>query len=269
MLPLPIRLTGDPVLTQMALSVTNEELRSDSVQQLIDQMLATLKKSGGIGLAAPQVGSRLRIVVLAEPLTVLVNPVLTPVGSEQQASAEQCLSVPGLEGVVQRHRTVRIQALGRTGKQIDQQWTNLRAAVVQHEVDHLDGILYTQRTEAVTSVAHEPAPITTIDGQQTIVVDSEMPVGGSQFVQWQFARRGRVVAVRLQPGGALVTAAWLSGVRLRRAGYRAGAASQHLLGGRPLHVAAGDQLRLELKIVGKKRIVAEVDVDWAAEQQAS
>ena len=147
----PIAVMGDPILKQMAREVTREELPTDFIQNLIDDMLATLKASKtGVGLAAPQISQSLRIVLVADPMTVLVNPVVTPVGDEMDLGPEGCLSVPGMQGEVRRHRTVRVQALGRTGKAIDTIWTKFRAVVVQHEVDHLDGVLYPMRIRDFT-----------------------------------------------------------------------------------------------------------------------
>ena len=88
-------------------------------------------------------------------------------------------------------------------------------------------------------------------------------MSGSRYVAWTFERRGRLVGVRIQPGGAIVTGASLSGVRLRAKGYKAGAAEKYLVGEHGLVVAAGDQLRVDFQIAsGKRRIVAEADVDW-------
>lgn len=263
-----IAVMGDPILKQIAQEVTLEELKTDRVQSLIDDMIATLKRASGAGLAAPQVSESLRIVLVDQPLTVLVNPVVTPIGDVTDTSFEGCLSVPGLRGEVRRPQTVRVQALGRTGKVIDQTWTKFRAIVVQHEVDHLNGILYVERADYTTQ-SSEPAatpehiPMPRSSPKQTLVIDSEAPVGGSRHVNWTFHERGRVTAMRIQPGAALVTGVYLSGVKLRAKGFKAGAAQRFVVGEHGLHVSAGDQLRLDLQIVGKKRIVAEADVDWA------
>lgn len=140
---------GDPVLMQVAREITREELATPEMQQIIDDLIQTLKSTTGVGLAAPQIHESVRIVVVEKPLTVLVNPVITPVGDETDTSSEGCLSVPGVIGEVRRPLTVRVQALNRRGKAIDALWTKFRAIVVQHEVDHLDGILFVQRTDIV------------------------------------------------------------------------------------------------------------------------
>ncbi len=265
----PIAVMGDPVLKQIAREVTAEELPTDAIQSLIDDMIATVKHADGAGLAAPQVSESLRIVVVTEPMTVLVNPVLTPVGDVTDTATEGCLSVPGQTGEVRRPQTVRVRALGRTGKVIDQTWTKFRAIVAQHEVDHLDGILYVERADYMSEATPPADPrrgtqIPRTGNKQTLVIDSEKPVGGNRHFVWTFHERGRITGVRIQPGGAVVTAASLSGVRLRAKNYKAGAAERFLVGEHGLVVAAGDQLRIDLQIQnGKRRIVAEADVDWA------
>lgn len=267
-----IREQGDPVLGQMAREVDLEELGSPEIQSVIDDLVATLRSTTGVGLAAPQIGESLRICVVDKPLTVLVNPVITPFGEEVDSSWEGCLSVPGMRGEVRRPQTVRVEAIGRRGQKIDALWTKFRAIVVQHEVDHLNGILYVSRMQGSlvpdATVAPKRAPEaalpdrSTVMGRKTFVVDSEKAVGGKQYVGFTFLERGRLTGLRLQPGGALVTGVWLSGVRLRKSGYKAGTAEEAIVGMQGLHLAAGDQLRIELQIPkGKRRIVAEADVD--------
>ncbi len=273
----PIRTDGDPILRAVSREVTPEELATPALQLLIDDLIATLKSTAGVGLAAPQVGESLRIVLVDKPLTVLVNPIVTPVTDTTDTSFEGCLSVPGMRGEVRRPQTVRVQALDRHGKAFDMVWTKFRAIVAQHEADHLDGILYTDRTTVMfTDDAAPPrreelrrdgtgadATTNTVTGKKkTIVVDSEKKVGGKQFVSFTFHERGRMTDVRITPGGAIVLGAWLSGVRLRQKGYKAGAAATMLVGEHGLHVARGDQLRLELQMPsGKRRLQAEADWD--------
>lgn len=270
-----IREEGDPVLSRIAEEVNLEELQSERVQGVIDDLVHTLRSTTGVGIAAPQIGESLRICVVDKPLTILVNPVITPIGDEEDASWEGCLSVPGQRGEVRRTQTVRVQAINRRGGKIDAIWTKFRAIVVQHEVDHLDGILYTARATSTmpdgklrSRKAAAPEQLeprgTMVPDRKTFVIDSEKPVGGKQFVQFQFQGRGRLTGLRMQPGGAVVTGVWLSGVRLKKAGYKAGAAEEAIVGMEGLHLAAGDTLRIELHIQkGKKRILAEADVDGA------
>lgn len=263
---------GDPVLTQMAREVELHEIGTPELEKVIDDLVSTLKSTIGVGMAAPQIGESLRICVVDKPLTILINPVITPFGEEEDSSWEGCLSVPGMRGEVRRPQTVRVEAIGRRGQKIDALWTKFRAIVVQHEVDHLNGILYVSRmrgelvpdgTVATRRNSEAPLPnASRVSGRKTFVVDSEKPVGGKQYVGFTFLERGRLTGLRLQPGGALVTGVWLSGVRLRKAGYKAGTAEEAIVGMQGLHLAAGDQLRIELQIPkGKRRILAEADVD--------
>ncbi len=160
---------GEPVLRQVARPLTLDELRSPTIQQLIDDMIDTMHDADGAGLAAPQVYESVQLCVieiaknprypdaLDIPLTVLVNPVVTPaVDSAPGALApedsiamfEGCLSVTGLRGLVVRPRRVRVQALDRKGVQLDFVWEGVRASVVQHETDHLKGTLYVDRADS-------------------------------------------------------------------------------------------------------------------------
>jgi peptide deformylase len=160
---------GEPVLRQVARPLSRDELRSPAIQQLIDDMIETMHDADGAGLAAPQVYESVQLCVieitknprypdaLDIPLTVLVNPVVTPaVGSSAGALAtedsiamfEGCLSVTGLRGLVVRPRRVRVQALDRHGAELDFVWEGVRASVVQHETDHLNGTLYVDRADS-------------------------------------------------------------------------------------------------------------------------
>lgn len=256
----------------MAREVLPEEIGTPAIEAVIDDLVATLRSTTGVGIAAPQIGESLRICVVDKPLTVLVNPVITPIGSEVDVSWEGCLSVPGMRGEVQRAQTVRVQAVNRRGGKIDALWTKFRAIVVQHEVDHLDGILYTARATGTqpdgqlrSRKAQPEQPVgshAAVTGRKTFVVDSEKPVSGRQYVSFTFQGRGKLVGLRLQPGGAIVKGVWLSGVRLRKSGYKAGAAEEAIAGMEGLHLASGDQLRIELQVLKRRRIVAEADVDF-------
>jgi peptide deformylase len=156
---LPIRIVGDPVLRERAAEVSVEELRSPEVQQLIDEMIDTMRAAGGAGLAANQVGERRRILVAEVdhnprypykpplPLTVMVNPVLEPVGEETMLVNEGCLSVPDLRGDLPRFVTVRARYLDRDGAEREQVIRGLSAGTFQHEVDHLDGVLFLDRAD--------------------------------------------------------------------------------------------------------------------------
>jgi peptide deformylase len=154
---LPIVTVGDPVLRERAREITRGELRSPEVQRLIDDMIETMRAAGGAGLAANQVGELLRIAVVevhdnprypykpAVPLTVLVNPVIEPLDEETAAINEGCLSVPDLRGEVDRHVRIRVRRLDRDGAEHDEVRRGLTAGTFQHELDHLDGVLFLDR----------------------------------------------------------------------------------------------------------------------------
>jgi peptide deformylase len=149
---------GDPVLRERAREVTAEELRSAAVQRLIDDMIETKRAAAGAGLAANQVGETLRVAIVEVepgnprypykppvPLTVLVNPVLEPVGEATVEINEGCLSVPDLRGTVDRYEAVRVRYRDRDGAEHYEVRRGLTAGTFQHEVDHLDGILFLDR----------------------------------------------------------------------------------------------------------------------------
>jgi peptide deformylase len=156
---LEIATVGHPVLRERALDVSREELASQAVQVLIDDMIETMRAAWGAGLAANQVHSTRRIAVVEVPaagnprypykppipLTVMVNPVLEPLGEDAFEVNEGCLSVPDLRGTVERYEAVRIRYLDRFGTPVDEVRRGLTAGTFQHEVDHLDGVLFLDR----------------------------------------------------------------------------------------------------------------------------
>jgi peptide deformylase len=153
---------GHPVLRQVAREVSREELASAAMQQFIDDLVETMHDADGAGLAAIQVYEPIRICAIEVrnnprypykpqiPLTILVNPVLTPVDEEQFDNYEGCLSVPNLRGVVKRNVHVRVQALDRHGNAIDEVVHGLKAGTYQHEVDHLNGKIFVDRADPST-----------------------------------------------------------------------------------------------------------------------
>ncbi len=154
---------GHPMLRQLARPVTREELAAPAMQGFIDDLIETMRDADGAGLAAIQVYEPIQICVIevrgnnprypykpAIPLTILVNPVLTPVDDEQFANYEGCLSVPNLRGMVQRSVRVRAQAWDRHGAPIDEVVAGLKAATYQHEVDHLLGKIFVDRADPST-----------------------------------------------------------------------------------------------------------------------
>jgi peptide deformylase len=151
---------GNPVLRERAREVTPEELRTDAVQSLIDDMIETMRGANGAGLAANQVGETLRVAVVEVrpgnprypykppiPLTVIVNPVIDPLDDDVEQINEGCLSVPDLRGEVPRHVNIRLRYLDREGVEHAEVRRGLTAGTFQHELDHLDGILFVDRVE--------------------------------------------------------------------------------------------------------------------------
>ncbi len=148
-----IALLGHPILLEPARPVADPT--DPAIRGLIADMVETLVDARGLGLAAPQVHAGRRIILALEPVDgsvdradrplVLVNPVLTPLGDEREAAFEGCLSIPGLRGLVPRHRKVGLEALDEAGRPVEREAEGLFARILQHEVDHLDGILYLDR----------------------------------------------------------------------------------------------------------------------------
>lgn len=150
---------GEPVLRAPVDLVPEDQISTREIQSFIDDLIATMRHVSGAGLAANQVFKSLRICAIEVadnprypykpniPLTVLINPVLTPVGDETFMNYEGCLSVPDLRGEVRRHAKVRVQALGRQGQAIDEMVAGFTAGTFQHECDHLDGRLFVDRVE--------------------------------------------------------------------------------------------------------------------------
>jgi peptide deformylase len=148
---------GHPILRQPARELSREELASAELQGFIDDLVASMREAQGAGLAATQVYRAVRVCALEVkdnprypykpniPLTVLVNPTLTPIGDEMFDNYEGCLSVPNLRGVVPRHAEIRVRALDRHGAPIDEIVRGITAGTYQHEVDHLDGKVFLDR----------------------------------------------------------------------------------------------------------------------------
>jgi peptide deformylase len=146
---------GDPRLLERSREVA--QVPSPGLTELLADMRDTMRAADGAGLAAPQIGVPLRVVIFgvernprypdAEPVpyTELVNPVLTPLGAEEEAGWEGCLSVPGFRGEVPRFARLRYEGLTPQGERIVRDVDGFHARVVQHECDHLDGILYPMR----------------------------------------------------------------------------------------------------------------------------
>jgi peptide deformylase len=148
---------GDPRLLRVAPAVPASMIGSDELDALIADMFDTMHDAGGVGLAAPQIGVDLQLVIFGfehserypeapeVPRTILLNPVITPLSQDMEEGWEGCLSVPGLRGVVSRYSLIRYQGVDPKGAPIDRRAEGFHARVVQHECDHLIGRLYPSR----------------------------------------------------------------------------------------------------------------------------
>ncbi len=157
---------GHPVLRRPSAPVPVEEIRSSETQQFIDDMVETMREYNGAGLAAPQVHVLKQICVIevsgnprypeapSIPLTVLVNPRVTPLTDEMENGWEGCLSVPDMRGMVPRLTAVLLQAYDREGQPVELVAKEFFARVIQHETDHLDGIVYLDRMQDFSTLTH-------------------------------------------------------------------------------------------------------------------
>lgn len=170
---LKIARMGHPVLSQVAEPI--EDPNDPLIRQLILDMIETMEDAPGVGLAAPQVHFPLRLVIFQvpknrqdeptpsdevadeaheEPLTILINPVIEALSEDMELGREGCLSLPEMSGLVPRFNRIRYTGLGANGERIDRTAEGFHARVVQHECDHLDGILYPMRMESLDSFGY-------------------------------------------------------------------------------------------------------------------
>ncbi|MEV6401488.1 MULTISPECIES: peptide deformylase [Streptomyces] len=169
--PLPIVAAGDPVL-RTGTERYDGQLGPALLARFVEALRLTMRAAPGVGLAAPQVGVELRIAVIEDPapvpqevrlargrvpqpFRVLVNPAYRPVGSGRVAFFEGCLSVPGWQAVVARPAEVRLTGEDESGRALDEEFGGWPARIVQHETDHLDGLLYLDRAELRSLSANE------------------------------------------------------------------------------------------------------------------
>jgi peptide deformylase len=163
----PVLRMGHPLLQQVASPVAN--FAGAELAALVADMDDTMRALNGAGIAAPQIGVSLRVVIFEVtenpryphvapvPYTVLINPIVTALDDAEEEGWEGCLSVPGMRGLVPRARRVRYQGFDLAGAPIDRTVEGFHARVVQHEVDHLDGILYPQRVRDLKDFGFEDA----------------------------------------------------------------------------------------------------------------
>jgi len=159
---LPIARMGADVLKRRADEVT--DFKNPALPALVNDMIDTMISAHGVGLAAPQVSHPQRVVIffvpaarnggVEVPITVMINPVITPLAEDKNDAYEACLSVPGLTGIVPRFTTIRYSFQDLSGAVIEREARDFHARVVQHECDHLDGLLYPQRMADMTTLAY-------------------------------------------------------------------------------------------------------------------
>jgi len=163
---LKIARLGHPVLLRKAAAI--DDPADPQLHRLVHDMVDTLDDAGGVGLAAPQIHVSSRVIIYLVPasrmgdldtedvpLTAVLNPVLTPIGTEKELGWEGCLSIPGMRGAVPRWRRVRLTGQALDGSPIDTAASGFHARVLQHEVDHLDGILYPMRMNDLSLLAYK------------------------------------------------------------------------------------------------------------------
>jgi peptide deformylase len=159
---------GHPVLRKKVKPVPAAEIASAPMQRLIDDMAHTMLEYNGVGLAAPQVHEELRLFVAQvirdqdeeeanetrkPEILALINPEIKPASRQVEEDWEGCLSIPDLRGLVPRHRDITVKAYDRTGRQIELQASGFMARVIQHETDHLDGVLFLDRMTSMESLS--------------------------------------------------------------------------------------------------------------------
>ncbi|MFC1665631.1 peptide deformylase, partial [Pseudomonadota bacterium] len=156
---------GDPLLYQRSVEVT--EFDGKDLAKVLEDMFDTMEALDGVGLAAPQIGIPLRIVIFSVgqnprypdaesvPRTILINPIIEPQSVDLETGWEGCLSVPGMRGLVERHSSIIYSGYDETQRPIKREATGFHSRVVQHEVDHLDGIVYPMRIKDIRNFGYE------------------------------------------------------------------------------------------------------------------
>jgi peptide deformylase len=156
---------GNPVLRKVLRKLKPDEIRTDEIRRLVQQMAVTMDEYDGVGIAGNQVGEDLSVFVMGLPkgtkrhpdgiaLTVVFNPVIKPIGDEFEEDWEGCLSVPELRGMVRRHKKLELSGHGIDGKAFKKVYEGFPARVVQHETDHLNGLVYLDRMDGLKTLAY-------------------------------------------------------------------------------------------------------------------
>lgn len=155
-----------PSLRERSIELSHDVLMQEKTQQFIDELIPTMYDDDGIGIAAPQVGNNIRVCIIGKDAIpkrhelagkdiALVNPRYIKTSKKTHIETEGCLSVPGAFGPVKRSKDIEVTALTRDGEEITFPARGFFARVIQHEIDHLDGILYIDRAESLTEMEHE------------------------------------------------------------------------------------------------------------------
>lgn len=148
MKPLTVLHEPNQELRVVSAPLTDTEIRDAKTQTFIDELIVTMIDENGVGIAAPQVGAHQRIIIVETSdgnIVPFINPEITSRSVRLVSSVEGCLSVPGVAGIVKRHSTVKVKAKNRLGENVEVKANGLLAIIFQHEIDHLDGILFIDR----------------------------------------------------------------------------------------------------------------------------
>lgn len=151
---------GHPVLRQMTRAVERSEIKDPRFQRFLDDMIETMHEYHGVGLAAPQVHEELRVFVAMldsgdeAEASVIINPVITPLDDKIVEGWEGCLSIPDIRGRVPRAHKIVVKALDRKGRVVELDAEDFPARVIQHETDHLDGVLFLDRMKAMSTLTY-------------------------------------------------------------------------------------------------------------------
>ena len=165
MAAIPVVKMGNPLLRKKSIEVSKEEIHSKEFQTFLNNLVETMRDKNGAGIAAPQVGLLKRVFAIemennprypekeSFPIEIVINPTITPVGEELQDSWEGCLSIPGIRGKLKRYSKINMQGLDRNGKPFEKEFSGFAAIVCQHELDHLDGILFIDRMSSMETLS--------------------------------------------------------------------------------------------------------------------
>ena len=148
----------EPSVRQRSVEVSAEEITTKDFQDFLDKLIKTMGVEDGVGIASPQIGINKRVVIvtIGRKILALINPEITKFSETLIETEEGCLSVPNAYGLVNRSKKVSVKALDRHGRRYEADLKNFDAVVVQHEIDHLDGILFVDKTHQITRGTYNP-----------------------------------------------------------------------------------------------------------------